>query len=92
MDLLFFDNSGPTVVEFKFYIYNVHRDFLGRERYYKGGAGEKNFGEFCSCVEKLAQLDTQKWGRDHGTAIKNCFLLLAYADAKELKGEHAYGH
>ncbi|MFM7074226.1 MAG: hypothetical protein ACKO38_20755 [Planctomycetota bacterium] len=92
MDLVFFDISGPTVVEFKFYIHNAHRDFLGRERYFKGGAGEKNFGEFCSCVAKLAQLDTHKWGRDHGAAIKNRYLLLAYADAKEMKGTRTYGH
>lgn len=90
-DLLFFDSIGPTVVEFKFYVHNYHRSLSGKTQYRKGGAGEKNFDEFCRCVEKLSALDSQKWGKDYGSHIKNRFLILAYADAEEHDGRKSYG-
>lgn len=90
-DLLFFDSLGPAVIEFKFYVHNYHRDLSGKTRYRKGGAGEKNFGEFCRCVEKLSTLDSQKWGHDNGSHIRNRYIVLAYADADELDGPNSYG-
>ena len=79
-------------MEFKFYIYNIHRNLWGNEQYYKGGAGDKNFSEFCYCVKKLADLDSQRWGRDRGASIVNRYLVLAYADSKERTGERSYRH
>jgi hypothetical protein len=70
---------------------DYHRSFSGETRRRKGGAGKKNFEEFCRCVEKLSTLDSQKWGRDHGSHIKNRFVILAYADAEGLDSLKSYG-
>jgi hypothetical protein len=90
LDLVFFDDSGPVVVEFKFYVYNYHRDFQGASKYQKGGACEKNFDEFCRCVRSLVQLDTKAWGKDQGANIRNRYVIIAYADADGLEGINAY--
>ena len=92
IDLMFIDSQGPSVIEFKFYVHNRHRDLQGVQRNWKGGAGKKNFGEFCKCIKKLAALDNKAWGRDSGKAIRNRYLILAYTNTPELQGEKSYRH
>lgn len=92
IDLMFIDSQGPSVIEFKFYVHNRHRDLQGVQRQWKGGAGEMNFSEFCGCVKKLADLDQTAWGRDSGNAIKNRYLILAYTNTPEHQGEKSYRH
>ena len=89
-DLFFFDSTGPSVVEFKFYLHNRHRDFQGTTKYYKGGAGEKNFDEFCGCVQKLVELGNVSWGKDSGADVKNRYLVLAYAHSRQHLGPKSY--
>jgi len=89
-DLFFFDSMGPSVIEFKFYVHNRHRDFQGKNRYWKGGAGQQNFDEFCGCVRKLVDFDKVSWGKDRGLDVKNRYLILAYANTSEHKEERSY--
>ncbi len=89
-DLLYFDSIGPSIIEFKFYVHSRHKDFEGNHRGWKGGAGKKNFEEFCGCVQKLVNLDNLRWGRDCGVNVKNRYLILAYANTSERKKEKSY--
>ena len=92
IDLMFIDSQGPSVIEFKFYVHNLHRDLQGVRRHWKGGAGEKNFSEFCGCMKKLMDLDQTTWGSDSGKAIRNRYLILAYTNTPEHQGEKSYRH
>jgi len=54
IDLVLHRKSERAFVEFKFYIHSPRCDLLsGAERGMKGGAGNKNFGEFKKCVRAL---------------------------------------
>jgi hypothetical protein len=92
IDLMFIDSQGPSVIEFKFYVHNRHRDLQGVCRHWKGGAGDRNFREFCKCIKDLVDLDHASWGRDSGKAIKNRYLILAYTNTHEHQGEKSYRH
>ena len=92
IDLLFVDSTGPSLVEFKFYVRNQHIDLRGTKRQAKGGAGEKNFNEFCACIDKLMTIDEQIWRKTEIGSFRHRYLVLVYADADDEVGSRSFGN
>lgn len=91
IDLLFVDSTGPSFVEFKFYVRNHVVDLQGKTRHAKGRAGKKNFKEFCDCINKLVSIDEQKWRKSEIGGFSRRYLVLTYADADDVYGPNSYG-
>lgn len=92
IDLLFVDSTGPSLVEFKFYVRNHVIDLQGKTRHAKGRAGKKNFKEFCDCIDKLVAIDEQKWRKAEIGSFSHKYLVLVYADADDVYGPHNFGY
>ena len=90
IDLLIYDSDGPSLIEFKYYVRPWLVDLRGKRIRAKGGPGKKNFGEFCKCIEKLAQIDDAKWRRTDDVPIAHRYLILAYADSSDMVGPQSY--
>jgi len=92
VDLLIQDSDGPSPIEFKYYVRPWHVDLRGKRIRAKGGPSEKNFGEFCACVEKLARIDDAKWRAKDDVPFAHRYLILAYADSSDMVGKKSYSH
>lgn len=92
IDLLVADSEGPSLIEFKFYVRPWLVDLRGKRLRAKGGAGNKNFGEFCDCVEKLAEIDDAKWRKADDVPFTHRYIVLAYADSSDMVGQKSYSH
>lgn len=92
IDLLVADSEGPSLIEFKYYVRPWLVDLRGKRLRAKGGAGKKNFGEFCDCVEKLSKIDDAKWRRADDVPFTHRYIVLAYADSSDMVGHKSYSH
>jgi hypothetical protein len=85
-----FDENA--LVEFKFYRAEPMYNLTGKHFRFKGGAGKKNFGEFCDCVTKLASIEKARWQMQQRERIDAKLLILAYEHRPDLLGEKAFRH
>ncbi len=92
IDLALQSGGATALVEFKFYPGRVTGDWMGNRVRSKGGAGAKNFGEFCDCVEKLVTVDDAPWTKRHSGQVDAKILVLAYVDRADLVGKQSYRH
>ena len=90
IDLMVQDDHDTSLVEFKFYVRPWLYDLRRRRVRAKGGPGKVNFGEFCDCVEKLANIEQASWrARDDGH-ISHRHLVLFYGDSPDMVGPKFY--
>src|SRR5271156_1242070 len=85
-----FDENA--LVEFKFYLAEPIYNLTGKRLRFKGGAGRKNFREFCDCVAKLASIEKAPWQMRQRERIDAKLLILAYVHRHDLLGEKAFRH
>ena len=85
-----FDENA--LVEFKFFRAEPMYNLTGKLLRYKGGAGKKNFREFCDCVTKLASIEKAAWQMNPRERIDAKLLILAYEHRADLLGEKAFRH
>ena len=90
VDLLIRDSDVSSLIEFKYYVRPWLVDLRGKRIRPKGGPSKKNFGEFCGCVEKLAQIDNSTWRATDDVPFAHRYIILAYADSIDMVGQKSY--
>jgi|SRR2546427_1325299 len=81
-----------ALVEFKFFHAEIVYNLNGKRLRPKGGAGKKNFREFCKCMAKLATIKNARWRKRQRERIDAKLLILAYVDRDNQQGKKSFRH
>ena len=79
-----------ALVEFKFFHAEIVYNLNGKRLRPKGGAGKKNFREFCKCMAKLATIKNARWRKRQRERIDAKLLILAYVDRDNQAAHQTY--
>ena len=90
VDLLLHRKNEFFPIEFKFYDSRPCVNFTKKRHHYKGGAGDRNFMEFVTSIQKLMTLSTRMETIDPvvSKSIANTYTILVSIDHLSNKRKH----
>src|SRR5262245_56615216 len=90
IDLAVQASGAVALVEFKFLRMEFVADLFGQKLRGKGGPSNKNFAEFCECIEKLASIGDQPWVDRNRGIMDAKIIVLSYIDRADMVGKRSY--